>query len=853
MQAPYSRQSGSSAASSAALSENEGVNYCFLLLTHIICADQQIHDRESRALRELAAQLRLNQTTLQMMEEILSQGEQQISIEEVARRISVGQRTEALRQMLAIAYVDGFFSPLEREVVDQVAQLWGIHDSEIQQMLRAAQGFGISKTDKDDDQISLSIGARLLKGTESLLSRSLVSKLADLAPENFGRQIQQLQREILLAGPEYDQAIQHCAKIAREDYKYAENALKLTDVALQELGHGIQQVIHDIQRKTKSKGHQASAKEVAEQLEKTRQALTAKTLHELETVREKLQAKQRALNHFSIAFMGRTKASKSTLHAVITGEGWDAIGVGKQRTTRYNRIYEWKNIRIIDTPGIGAPGGKTDEEIARSVIEEADVICYVVTNDSIQETEFNFLKVLKEKTKPLVVLLNLQYNLRDQRRLDHFLSNPDRLFAHEGSNGIGGHLKRIERYAKEHYANDYLSVIPAMLLAAQLAREPEHQSRSKQLFQSSRIQDFLDLIRVSLIEHGAIRRSQTLLGSTVGSIDQPYQWISQEATAYQELATRLREKQQRLRLELQKAKQDACYNLRQKINEAFQAASNAVPSFAEEYWEAKEDRMENGWKQKLRSLEFEQRLKAASEEASQYFQHEVQESLEEIGNELRLIAQLKNERFLFSEQDTDDTGKQALKIGGGILSAVCLISAFFLPAFAPALGVASFVLFIGSQLSNFFKSREQKRREAVQNIKSSLNKQLEEQRRQVLQQAEEHFEQYCHSVSEMLNTYFEELAQGIEGMAEQLSNTQAKLANCENYLNRAYAKRIVDWACDQYEPLTDVGISKKIRKVNRVFGQEIQIVVTSGSPMKKSLDEIQQTLQEKISIQISKN
>jgi predicted GTPase len=62
-------------------------------------------------------------------------------------------------------------------------------------------------------------------------------------------------------------------------------------------------------------------------------------------------------------------------------------------------VYEWKNIRIIDTPGIGAPGGKTDEEIAQSVIEESDVICYVVTNDSIQESEFAFLKLLKEKAK----------------------------------------------------------------------------------------------------------------------------------------------------------------------------------------------------------------------------------------------------------------------------------------------------------------------------------------------------------------------------------------------------------------------------------------------------------------------
>lgn len=62
-----------------------------------------------------------------------------------------------------------------------------------------------------------------------------------------------------------------------------------------------------------------------------------------------------------------TKAGKSTLHSILTEQGWDAIGVGKQRTTRSNRFYTWNNIRIIDTPGIGAPGGKSDEEIAESI------------------------------------------------------------------------------------------------------------------------------------------------------------------------------------------------------------------------------------------------------------------------------------------------------------------------------------------------------------------------------------------------------------------------------------------------------------------------------------------------------
>ena len=64
--------------------------------------------------------------------------------------------------------------------------------------------------------------------------------------------------------------------------------------------------------------------------------------------------------------MGRTKAGKSTLHYIMCNEGREFIGKGSQRTTRFNRVFSWNKLKIIDTPGIGAgeEQGKKDEEIA---------------------------------------------------------------------------------------------------------------------------------------------------------------------------------------------------------------------------------------------------------------------------------------------------------------------------------------------------------------------------------------------------------------------------------------------------------------------------------------------------------
>ncbi len=51
----------------------------------MICADQQIHSQESRALGDLAKQTHINEVTLQEMEKILGQDEAHITLEESAQ------------------------------------------------------------------------------------------------------------------------------------------------------------------------------------------------------------------------------------------------------------------------------------------------------------------------------------------------------------------------------------------------------------------------------------------------------------------------------------------------------------------------------------------------------------------------------------------------------------------------------------------------------------------------------------------------------------------------------------------------------------------------------------------------
>ncbi|PZO48911.1 MAG: hypothetical protein DCF15_17425 [Phormidesmis priestleyi] len=571
------------------------LNCNLLLLAHLVCADEQIHIQEAKALQSLTEQISADQTTKDALEAILSKAPTAPTVEALAQKILPGQQIESLKQLLAVACIDGYLAPVEETFVTNVAKLWNISEEEVKHLRLSAKQARRSqfslKADKDD----LSRGAHILKGTESVLSRALIKRLADIAPESLGRRVHKLQQEILLAGPEYDKAIEICAKVAQKDYRFADSGLSSASKTLKDLREQMQSVINQLGSQVAKAGSGKTLGDVVAQLEATRQELDERTLKELEDIQLALKAKQRSLNHFTIAFMGRTKAGKSTLHATVTGEGWEAIGVGMQRTTRYNRVYEWKNIRIIDTPGIGAPGGEDDEAIAGSIVDESDVICYVVTDDSIQETEFEFMKVLKERTKPLIVLLNVKKNLQDSRRLEHFLKNPDKLFI-KGDNGIDGHIERIKRYTKEHYANGYLDIVPVMLLAAQLSRKSEDKKQAAKLLQASRLKDFLDSLRMAIVEYGPIRRSQTLLGSTVYSVEQPQKWAEVQTKKYYEIAEDISNKRIRIKKESETALIDVKETLNQNIKVIFADLNKSLDVFCNAHWKDSEKDIQKAWK-----------------------------------------------------------------------------------------------------------------------------------------------------------------------------------------------------------------------------------------------------------------
>lgn len=824
------------------VSEYADLDCSLLLIAHLICADEQIHIHEVKALQSLAHRLKVSQTTQDALDAILSQSAAAPTVEMLARQISPGQQTETLQQLLAVAGIDGYVAPLEEKFIEQVASFWDVPALEVKRLRLGARKQQYSQSVSSDLEAELSLGARLLQGTESVLSRELINRLSEIAPKGLGQQVRKLQREILLAGPEYDSAISKCAEVAQKDYRFAESSLKSVRTALNHLSENLQEVLDQLSSSIAPSGKAENLNAVISQLDETRQELNETIFQELEKIQASIKARYRNLNHFSIAFMGKTKAGKSTLHAVITGEGWEAIGVGTQRTTRYNRIYEWKNLRIIDTPGIGAPGGKSDEEIAKSVVEEADVICYVVTNDSIQETEFDFIKVLRERTKPIIILLNLKNNLHDSRRLEHFLKKTEKIFEREGKSGIGGHIKRIEYYAKKHYPNGYLNIVPVMLLAAQISAKNPKNAQSKQLLRASRLQDFLDSLRLAIIDYGTIRRSQTLLGSTVFSVESPQAWAREQANAYRELSDFIEKKRKPLQEDFEEAVEDILASLSRKIQQVFADIYASIDAFAIEHWEDSEEKLQYAWKDKLKKYELEKRLKTVISESQKELTTRLKEALEEIGTDLKLLANFKMEAVSFSQSTHNffDKNREFIRLGGLLLMAAPVLAVFPpLAALAPVLGSISLVGTAITLLTSKLKKKETRRSESVQHICKQLSSQLENYESKVIRQVQERLEEASQKAAVEVDNYFNRLSEGLRHISECLEVTESDLQENINTLNKAYGERILEWATGQ---------RCKVRHVDRDFGKQMQIWPSKPVSLLRPLEEISRILQEEVVI-----
>lgn len=521
--------------------------------------------------------------------------------------------------------------------------------------------------------------------------------------------------------------------------------------------------------------------------------------------REVLDKKRRNIRYFTIAFMGRTKAGKSTLHKVITQQENDDIGVGKLRTTRYNRSWYWNKLRIVDTPGIGAPGGEADTEIAKSIIDEADVVCYVVTSDSIQETEFDFFSTIKERNKPLYIILNVKSNLNQAIRLKRFIANPDDWRLGDGPQSIKGHIERIHDKLDGKYNMDAVRIIPIHLLAAQIALSGEQDSKtSKILFDASNISEFTNSVKKEVQLSGSLKKSLSVIDGTSYQINTIWHKVYADLKSLKEGNEVLKKKQAKNYTFFK----NELTQVEQYLKTVFQGTRddlhNRASAFASEHYD--DEDAGKAWSKDMVVKSINKRLEQQIQERFNDLNEKIKSELEEMIMDMRISLATNNIGSNVSGESVTNTRLVSNMFVGVLAVALCVWNPL-----GWGIALSTVVGIIGKFFTSLFTSKSEKIRKATENLRKqlcdSIDSGIDKNLKQVLENTRKSMNDTYKSIDSVLKAYTKNADDIITDMDRLVKQVQEK----ENAINSLVSLRILDFVGKN--PVKEISINEMSNQV----------------------------------------
>ena len=278
----------------------------------------------------------------------------------------------------------------------------------------------------------------------------------------------------------YKETLRDCATIAQKEHKLVVKKLKKTRKKLSNSQNVLVETISNLDKSD------INDKMIYDSVNEVNHKTTELLKGGFDDFENSLKNKSNNLSDFTVTLFGRTKAGKSTIREALTGGDGSTIGKGSQRTTRDVKTYKWNHLRIVDTPGFDAYKGTEDEKVAFSQVDETDLILFLVTSDSIEESEFEKLALLRRENKPVIILLNVLYDLSQPIKQKLFLKDPRKFVS---LSAIQGHLKRLRFLSKKHFDIHNISVIPIHALSA-FQSSQEMGERKRDLYEASNFKYF---------------------------------------------------------------------------------------------------------------------------------------------------------------------------------------------------------------------------------------------------------------------------------------------------------------------------------------------------------------------------
>lgn len=762
----------------------EYTKIAYLLGCYMVIVDKEINQMEVDVLDNYLPLSKEDELYHQRMQ-IFSDDEERMKLKDILDKLvmanySVAQKTEIVTLLARIAYGDDYMASSELELLIKVGKLLKL---DIGQIIEETQ----SESNKRIDSSQLSSLKRF------------VGKMENTIYQSFANSDKKSVVDMMLGGLGYSASIAQITEDAEKDLARVTRIIDDLNSMLNE------EYNHLASIKPSSKKVSKEVLKIEQIIQGIRGSFNEIIDNSLTSNRDVLDKKRRNIRYFTIAFMGRTKAGKSTLHKVITQQENDDIGVGKLRTTRYNRSWYWNKLRIVDTPGIGAPGGEADTEIAKSIIDEADVVCYVVTSDSIQETEFDFFSTIKERNKPLYIILNVKSNLNQAIRLKRFIANPDDWRLGDGPQSIKGHIERIHDKLDGKYNMDAVRIIPIHLLAAQIALSGEQDSKtSKILFEASNISEFTNSVKKEVQLSGSLKKSLSVIDGTSYQINTIWHKIYTDLKSLKEGNEVLKKKQAKNHMFFKKELAQVEQYLMDIFKNTKKEFKNRASTFASEHYDDEE--AGKAWSNDAVVKSINKRLEQQIQERFNDLNEKIKSELEEMIMDMRISLATNNIGSNVSGESVTNT-----RLAANVFVSVISATLFVWNPLGWSVAVLAVVGIIGSFLSSLFTSKSEKIRKATDKLRKqlsdSIDSGIDKNLKQVLENTRKSINDTYKSIDSVLKAYTKNADDIITDMDRLVKQVQEK----ENAINSLVSLRILDFVGKN--PVKEISINEMDNQV----------------------------------------
>ena len=742
-------------------------NCVFLLACHLIVADGEINTKEISVLENYLNVDNTKELSIEK-QKIFSDDENKKSIEELllelkGEQLTEEQKKEIIEILSDIAFSDNYISAQEQELIEYIAQSLQVDYKDIL------------------SQKSI-LNEQEIESTRLKPYQKVIGKIQKTVYNNFLNKESERNMDHLFGSLGFSTVIEKISDEAIIDLNSVTEIIKKTN---EDLIVGKQEI-------DKLASPQTSRKEVQQIIDVvqgTKNHFNTMINSSLAENLAVLDKKKRNFRYFTIAFMGRTKAGKSTFHKIITQEKNDDIGVGKLRTTRYNRSWYWDKLRIVDTPGIGAPGGDVDTEIAKSIIDEADLICYIVTSDAIQETEFDFFETIKERNKPLYIILNVKSNLTESIRLKRFLRDPHRWRECNGPQSIQGHFDRIRERLDGKYNMDAVKVIPIHLLAAQIAMQEKESNPEnyKSLLEGSNIMEFIRSVKKEVYESGSLKKSLSVIDGTAYQIHLFHQQLQSDIVQLKKRTELLKKKNNSLKDFFQRESSKLTSNIAKLFNSTQVELNNYAASFADTNYENKN--VGKTWKEDSVVRNKTSYLNEQIKTSLNRFNEEVKERIEEISSDIKFIDKISS--TVSVQTDSIHNTKSGVRIVGTICTII--FTNLWNPLGWGALIGSAIITGIIGFFTSFFESKVEKIKKAKKKLREQLYENIEKNiktnKKETLDKIHSSISSMNDSLKNSLGTYIDE----VEQLIRILEDIQEKCIGKEQNINALISLRILEY------------------------------------------------------------